>query len=304
MAPDPLSASACVTGKPLAQGGIRGRTEATGRGLFYGVREACDDREEMRALGLEPGLEGKRVVVQGFGNVGYHAAKFLAEGGALVVAIAVHDGAIYDPKGLDVEKVPAHRAERGSIFDFPGASNIPDPRKALELDCDILVPAALENQITELNAGRIRAKIIAEGANGPTTPEAAEILLARRALVLPDLYVNAGGVTVSYFEWVKNLTHLRFGRMEKRFHEMSTGKVLGAVEMLTGKRLDPDGFRRASRGPDEEDLVNSGLEETMLSAYHEIRETAHRHETDLRTAAYMNAIEKIARVYRERGVFP
>ena len=304
MAREPLSAAACVTGKPLAQGGIRGRNEATGRGLFFGVREACDDRAEMQALGLEPGLEGKRVVVQGLGNVGYHAAKFLTEGGALVVAIAEREGAIHDPKGLDVEKVFAHRTERRSILDFPGASNVAEGRKALEMECDILVPAALEGQITGENAGRIRAKIIAEGANGPTTAGAAEVLLERRVWILPDLYLNAGGVTVSYFEWVKNLTHLRFGRMEKRFHEMSNRQVLGAVETLTGKRLAPDMLRLASQGAGEEDLVNSGLEETMVSAYHEIRETARRHETDLRTAAFVNAIDKIARVYRERGIFP
>ena len=304
MAREPLNAAACVTGKPLAQGGIRGRTEATGRGLFFGVREACADRETMQALGLEPGLEGKRVVVQGLGNVGYHAAKFLAEGGALVIAIAEREGAVHDPKGLDVERVFLHRTERGSILDVPGASNIPESAKALELECEILVPGALEGQITRENAGRVRAKVIAEGANGPTTPEAAETLLARGALILPDLYLNAGGVTVSYFEWVKNLTHLRFGRMEKRFHEMSNRQILGSVETLTGRTLEPDAFRRASRGADEEDLVNSGLEETMVSAYHETRETARRHGTDLRTAAYVNAIDKIARVYRERGIFP
>ena len=304
MAPSQLDAAACVTGKPLSLGGVRGRTEATGRGVFFGVREACRQADDMRALGLEPGLAGKRVVVQGLGNVGYHAARFLSEGGALLVALAEREGAIHNPAGLDLERVIQHRTETGSILGFPGSTDVTRTADALELDCDILVPAALENQLTGENADRIRARIIAEGANGPVTADANEKLLARGVLLLPDLYLNAGGVTVSYFEWVKNLSHVRFGRMGKRFDEASNARILHAVESLVGREFTPGVLAQAATGAREEDLVSSGLEETMISAYHEMREKRLQHNIDLRSAAYLIAIEKVARAYLERGIFP
>jgi glutamate dehydrogenase (NAD(P)+) len=303
---DDLNALACVTGKPVELGGIRGRTEATGRGLFFGVREACNIPEDMKALGLAPGLAGKRVVVQGLGNVGFHAAKFLHEGGAVVVAIAEREGAIHAPGGLDPVAVAAHRKATGSILGYPGATDVTPSTAALELDCDILVPAALERVITGDNAPRIRAKLIAEGANGPTTEEADAILQARGVLVLPDLYVNAGGVTVSYFEWLKNLSHVRFGRMEKRFDEGQARRLLRGMERLAGRTLAPDEFADVTRGADEVDLVNSGLEETMVQAYHDVRGTRQRlgAAVDLRTAAMVTSIDKIARIYGEMGIFP
>ncbi len=303
---DDLNALGCVTGKPVQLGGIRGRTEATGRGVFFGVREACDVVEDMKALGLTPGLAGKRVVVQGLGNVGYHAAKFLEEGGAIIVGIAEREGAIHNPKGLDLEKVVAHRKATGSCLNFPGATNITPSLAALELDCDILVPAALERQITAENAPRIKAKIIAEGANGPTTTEADAILQQRGVLVLPDLYLNAGGVTVSYFEWLKNLSHVRFGRMEKRFDESFARGLIGGVERLTGKSLELGEKAELTHGADEIDLVNSGLEETMIGAYQGVRETkvGLGKGVDLRTAAMVTAIDKVAVIYREMGIFP
>ena len=304
LAPDTLNAAGCVTGKPLAQGGIRGRTEATGRGVFFGLREACSVTEDMERLGLEPGLEGKTVVVQGLGNVGFHAARFLQEAGAVVVAVAEREGAIHDPEGLDVHAVAEHRRATGSVLDFEDATNLPRSRDALELECDVLLPAALENEITVANVDGIRASIVAEGANGPVTATAAERLVERGVLILPDIYLNAGGVTVSYFEWVKNLTHVRFGRMEKRFEEASNRRLLEAVETLTGKRFEDGVLQSAVQGAGEEDLVNSGLEETMVGGYHEIREMALRDETDLRTAAFRIAIDKVARAYRERGIFP
>lgn len=303
--PQSIDGLACVTGKPVSQGGIRGRTEATGRGVFFGTREACAIGEDMKALGMKPGLQGKKVVVQGLGNVGFYAAKFLQEGGALVIAIAEYEGAIHNPKGLDIEAVYKHRSENKSILNFPGAQNLGSSAEALELECDILVPAALEKQITAENAPRIKAKIIAEGANGPTTPEAEEILRARGALVLPDMYLNAGGVTVSYFEWLKNLQHVRMGRMGKRFMETSTAQLVATLEQATGKSLTDQEKRVLSRGPDEVDLVNSGLEDTMISAYHEIREISKRHkDIDLRTAAFISSINKIATSYMELGIFP
>lgn len=303
--PGQLEALACVTGKPISQGGVRGRKEATGRGLFYALREACQQADDMRALGLSPGLDGKRIVVQGLGNVGYHAAKFCREGGAIIVAIAEREGAILDPRGLDEEAVWKHRRETGSILHFPGATNL-DTRAALEIECDVLIPAALEGVFTAENAPRIKARILLEGANGPTTPEADPIFRQKGMLVIPDIYANAGGVTVSYFEWVKNLSHVRFGRMSKRHEERNERAMLRAIELATGRAFTDAERAEFARGPDELDLVNSGLEETMVNAYHEIRETKARTPgcPDLRIAAFLNAIHKVTRSYMELGIFP
>jgi glutamate dehydrogenase (NAD(P)+) len=304
--PEDLNALACVTAKPVGQGGIRGRTQATGRGLCYGVREACADAGLMKALGLGPGLAGKRIVVQGLGNVGYHTAKFLTAEGAVLVGVAEREGAIAAPDGLDLEAVVAHRRESGSLLDFPGARNLPASAEALELDCDILCPCALELQITADNAPRIRARLIAEGANGPTTPEADAILHQRGVLVIPDIYLNAGGVTVSYFEWLKNLSHVRFGRMEKRFEETAFARLVGAMERATGREFSPEERHRLVAGAAEEDIVNSGLEETMVAAWHEIRATHARLDgrTDLRVAAFVTAIDKIVGAYANLGIWP
>jgi glutamate dehydrogenase (NAD(P)+) len=304
--PGQIDALACVTGKPVSQGGVRGRVEATGRGVYYGLREACDDADDMKALGLARGLDGKRVVVQGLGNVGYHTAKFCQQNGAVIVALAERDGAVVRPEGLDVEAVWRHHHETGTIRNFPGARTLTPSNQALELECDILIPAALENQITADNAGRVRAKIVAEAANGPTTAEGEKILLDRGVLIIPDIYLNAGGVTVSYFEWIKNLSHVRFGRMGKRFEESSFDRMLRAVEKATGTSFAEAERRVIARGPEEIDLVNSGLEETMVAAHQQIRELARRDPriTDLRTAAFLSALDKVAASYLELGIFP
>lgn len=304
--PGQIDAIGCVTGKPVTQGGIRGRKEATGRGVFFGIREACSIKEDMAQLNLQPGLAGKKIIVQGLGNVGYYSAKFFQEAGAILVGIGEYEGAIYNEKGLDLEAVIKHRQETKSILNFPGATNISDTAKVLEMPCDILIPAALENQITEKNAGQIQARIVAEGANGPTTFDADKILKQKRILAVPDLFLNAGGVTVSYFEWLKNLSHVRFGRMGKRFDEMTSMKLLGAVEKATGQKLSDEEKRNLTKGAEEEDLVNSGLEETMINAYHQIREIkiTRKDVPDLRTAAFVNAINKVAISYMELGIFP
>ena len=304
--PEELNSLACVTGKPVSQGGIRGRTEATGRGIYFGLREACSVAEDMKVLGLSPGLEGKRVVIQGLGNVGYHAAKFIEEGGGILVGFAEHEGAIHNPKGLDLQKVMAWRKETRSLLGFPGAIDLPTSADALTLPCDILVPAALEGQITAENAPTIQARIIAEGANGPTTTGGDTILRTKGIMVLPDMYLNAGGVTVSYFEWLKNLSHVRFGRIEKRFEEGAYGRLLGAIETATGRKFLDAEARLITHGASEEDLVNSGLEETMVDAYHEIRDVRTRMSSavDLRVAAFVSAIDKIAVSYMELGIFP
>lgn len=303
--PGELDSLGCVTGKPVSAGGIRGRSEATGRGVFYGTRELCGIPEDMKALGLSTGLAGKRVVIQGLGNVGYNAAKFFEQGGAVLVGLAESEGAIANPDGLDIEAVMAHRMERKEILDFPGATNLARREDALELECDILIPAALERQITEENAPRLRTKMVVEAANGPTTTEADAILRQRGILVIPDAYINAGGVTVSYFEWVKNLGHVRFGRMEKRFDEAAYGRLLKAVEGVTGRSFTADEVERLTQGASEEDLVNSGLEETMIGAYHPIREAWKRQDgIDMRTAAMIVAIDKVALSYEQLGIFP
>ena len=301
-----INAMGCVTGKPIELGGVDGRTEATGLGVFYGVREAMSIAEDMQPLGLSTGVEDKTVVIQGFGNVGYHSAKFFSEAGAKVIAIAEWDGAIYNPDGLDIIAVDEHRKATGSILGSPNATPIENSSSALEIECDILVPAALENVITDDNVDRIHAKIIAEAANGPIAAAASQKLFERGVLVLPDAYLNAGGVTVSYFEWLKNISHVRFGRMEKRFEEKTFSNLLTVIESATGKVFTEDEKRAAAHGADEHELVHSGLEETMASSYRQIRETHKKlgATTDLRTASFVEAINKIAGCYGDMGIFP
>jgi glutamate dehydrogenase (NAD(P)+) len=306
MRPGEIDALGCVTGKPVTQGGVRGRREATGLGVFYGLREVCNMPEVMNKLGLTLGVKDKRVIVQGLGNVGYHAAKFFREGGAKVVALAEYEGAIMNADGLDEEAVFQHRKKTGSILNFPGATNLAKSSDALELECDILIPAALENVIDGKNAPNIKAKIIGEAANGPLTPDADEIFVKKGILVVPDMYLNAGGVTVSYFEWLKNLSHVRYGRMEKRFTENMNSHILGQIEELTSKKVSSKERDFILHGADEADLVYSGLEETMIAATREIMEAWHANPAipDMRTAAYVVAINKVGTSYAELGIFP
>lgn len=306
MRPGEIDAAGCVTGKPVTQGGVRGRREATGLGVFYGLREVCNMADVMQKLGLAPGVQGKRVVVQGLGNVGYHSAKFFQNAGALIVGLIEYEGAIFSEKGLDVDKVFAHRKETGSILNFPGSKNFAKNTDGMEMDCDILIPAALENVINAENAPRIKARIIGEGANGPLTPEADEIFTQKGTLVVPDMYLNAGGVTVSYFEWLKNLSHVRYGRMEKRFTENQNTHILGTIEELTGKKVSDREKQTILHGADEVDLVYSGLEETMITATREIMDAwkANPQIPNMRTAAFVVAINKVATSYAELGIFP
>jgi glutamate dehydrogenase (NAD(P)+) len=304
--PGEIDAAGCVTGKPISLGGVRGRKEATGLGVFYGVREVCLMPDVMAKAGLTVGIKDKNVIVQGLGNVGYYTAKFFREHGAKVIAIAEYEGAIYSKDGLNEEDVFQHRKSTGSILNFPGATNIEKSADALEMECDILIPAALENVIDANNAPRIKAKIIGEAANGPLTPDADEVFSKKGILVIPDMYLNAGGVTVSYFEWLKNLSHVRYGRLEKRFTENANIHILNQIEDLTGKKVSEAEKSIIAHGPDEIDLVHSGLEETMITATREIMEiwNANPSIPDMRTAAYVCAINKVGTSYAELGIFP
>lgn len=302
--PNQLDAYGCVTGKPIALHGIQGRTEATGRGVAAGVAQAVDDGSDMKGLGLRRGLDGKRVIVQGLGKVGFHAARCLQEAGAIIVGIAEIEGGVWSDRGIDVSRLATYRRETGSVFGFPGTEPLPSAA-TLERECDILVPAALENQITADNAPRIRAKIVAEAANAPTTPAADAVLREKGVLVIPDVYLNAGGVTVSYFEWVKNLSHVSFERLTRRYQQNTSASLVDAIERLTGQKLGDAERARITRGPDEIDFVEAALTDTMSLAYQNIHEVwKSRGMPDLRTAAYYFAIERVAAAYLVQGIFP
>lgn len=305
--PEDINYQACVTGKPVHHGGIRGRTEATGRGVVYAIREFFRHAEAVKKAGLTGGLGDKRIVVQGLGNVGYHAARLLQEeDNARIVAIIERDGVLVNDAGIAVERVRQHMNEtKGCLQGFPDASFSENGAAALELKCDILIPAALEAQITRDNADNIQANLIVEAANGPVTFAADEILRKRGVIILPDAYVNAGGVTVSYFEWIRNLSHIRFGRMERRFDEMRGQHMITAMESLTGEKIPEWMCKEIVRGADELDLVRSGLDDTMCHGYQEMHEALEQYKlgTDYRTAAYVIAINKIARSYLDIGVY-
>lgn len=305
--PEDIDYQGCVTGKPVHHGGIGGRTEATGRGVVYALREFSRHAADMKRAGLKGGLGDKRIVLQGLGNVGYHAGKLLEEeDSARIIAVIERDGALVNEAGLNIESVRQYMNDnKGNIKGYPDATFTGNGGKALEMKCDILIPAALEAQITKDNAERIDTKLICEAANGPVTFEADEILRKRGIMILPDAYVNAGGVTVSYFEWIRNLSHIRFGRMERRYDEMRGRHVISAIESLTNREV-PDWLEaEIVRGADELDLVRSGLDDTMRLAYQQISEAKEKYKQieDFRTAAYVVAVGKITRSYIDIGVY-
>ena len=305
-----INAKACVTGKPLNAGGIAGRVEATGRGVQYALQEFFRDPEGMKKANMTGSLEGKRVIVQGLGNVGYHAAKFLSEeDGAIITGIIERDGALFSPTGLDVEAVHQWILKNGGITGFPDATHTAEGAVILEEECDILIPAALEGVINLSNAARIKAPLIIEAANGPVTAGGDEILREKGTVIIPDMYANAGGVTVSYFEWVKNLSHIRFGRMQRRQEEASHQLLVDELERLSsdtgvGWQLSPDFKSKFLRGAGELELVRSGLDDTMRIAYQSMREVWHSRDDvqDLRTAAYLVSIGKVAASYQAKGL--
>ena len=303
-----IDARACVTGKPLNAGGIRGRVEATGRGVQYSVRDFFRYDEDIKAAGLDSSLAGQRIVVQGLGNVGYHAAKFLSEeDDCRIVCVIERDGAVSNANGLDIEGLREHIMATGGVKGFAGADYHENSAGQLEMDCDILIPAALEAGINKENADRIQAKLIVEAANGPVTAGADEILRKKGVVIIPDMYANAGGVTVSYFEWVKNLSHIRFGRMQRREEEARHRMLIEEIETATGKKLGSEFKDRYIKGADELTLVRSGLDDTMRGAYSAMRELWHEKRAseadfDLRTAAFMISIGRVADSYKSLGL--
>ncbi|UPJ76873.1 Glu/Leu/Phe/Val dehydrogenase [Bradyrhizobium sp. 187] len=301
---DVVNARACVTGKPLSKGGIAGRTEATGRGVQFAIQSYLRD-PRTRGLDGKRDLKNSSIVVQGFGNVGYHAAKFLSEeDGARVIAVAESDGYIANPKGLSIELLKRHQLQTGSILGFAGATSAVGDMSGIELACDVLIPAAMENAIHSENADRIKAHLLIEAANGPVTFEADKILRSRGVTILPDLYVNAGGVVVSYFEWVKNLTHIPFGLMERRRRERRNQTIATALERMTGKQFPADMRDEFLEGGAEIDLVRSGLEDVMRSTWARIADLIEERPElgDYRTAAYVSSIRQIAEAYEAIGI--
>ncbi len=305
-----INASACVTGKPVSAGGIQGRTEATGRGVQYALREFFRHPEDIKLAKLEGSLDGKRIIVQGLGNVGYHAAKFLSEeDGAKIVGVIERDGAIINEAGIQIEELKNYIQTNRGVKGYRRGDYLANGAEVLEHDCDILIPAALEGVINKDNADRIQASLIIEAANGPVTAGADEILRDKGVVIIPDMYANAGGVTVSYFEWVKNLSHIRFGRMEKRAEEMRANLLMDELQRLSDdnglKWTLSDNFRNLYlKGEGELELVRSGLDDTMRTAYQSMSECFHARDDvdDFRTAAFIVSIGRIAQSYQSKGL--
>jgi len=300
--PSNIDAAACITGKPVSHGGIRGRTTATGLGVFFCLKEALRTPAVLEKAGLSAGVAGKRVVIQGFGNVGFYAAQFCHRAGAKVVAIGEYNGSVYNENGIHPDEALEYFQKHKTFDGYTGGKFLSTSREVLELPCDVLIPAALEGEINAQNAPHIKAKIIVEAANGPTTPKAAEILEKNGAFIVPDLLANAGGVTVSYFEWLKNLSHMRFGRMTKRYEESKWANLVTSLEKSSKTTWSEEERKLISYGAGEEELVNSGLEETMITSFKEVYDTSIAKKTNMRTAAYIVAVSKVANTYMDLGL--
>ncbi len=301
--PTDLNAWACVTGKPVSKGGIGGRTEATGRGVQYALRAFFDQPNDVKKTGLTPGLRGKRVIIQGLGNVGYHAALFLSnEDGCLITHVIERDGSVVNQKGVNIQELREYIFKNGGVKGYEGF--VEKGAEILEEDADILIPAAMELVINKGNAEKIKTPLIIEAANGPVSSEADDILVKKGVVIIPDLYANAGGVTVSYFEWIKNLSRIRLGRLQRRAQENQTTLMIEALEKMIGSKF-PDEYKdQVMRGSAEIDLVRSGLEDTMRNTYQVISDVWNNNPNayDLRTSAMMVAVKRVMDSYNSLGL--
>lgn len=298
-----LFAAGCVTGKSIEHGGIDGRTESTGLGVYYGIRETFENSYITEKLNVHKGLKDKTFIVQGLGNVGYWASNFLTNSGAKLIGVVEHNSAIYNKGGLNLNELYDYKIKNGTLAGFSGGESYSKendcPMKIMEKECDILIPAAIENSISSKNVDNIKCKVVAEAANGPTTYEADKRLRERGILVLPDLVLNAGGVTVSYFEWLKNIDHKEMGLLTRRWERNSKQNL---YKLLGGKHESGQPTTGALDGASEKQIVYSGLEEIMCKTIKNMFDLAHEEQLSYRIAAYKIAINRVVGVYETAGL--
>lgn len=296
-----INAEGCCTGKLVNQGGIQGRAESTGLGLYYATRELLNTDSFLQKTGMSEGIKGKTFVVQGFGSVGYWASKFFTADGGKVTSIVEYNSAIHNPKGFDVDDVKQYLTRNGTLYNYPKAieQEQMDPLSYLEKPCDIIIPAAIEKSIHKFNAPKLQCKAIVEGANGPTTFYAEEILLKKGVVVVPDMLVNAGGVTVSYFEWLKNLEHVTPGRLTKKYEEKVKNRILSTLGYVFPKNSP---LMSNLEGAREIDIVYSGLEEIMTTAVRDHWKFAMENDLNFRDACLVKSIRKLYKHYEECGL--
>ena len=291
-----VNAAACITGKPLHQGGIDGRPEATGLGVFFGVRELFTIPEFCSQYKTTVGLKGKTVIIQGYGNVGSWAHKFFQEEGSKVTGIIEHNSGVFNAEGLDQADLLAYWTKHHSFAGYTGGQVFgADSMEIMYKECDILIPAAIEKSVNKGNMEKFQCKVMAEAANGPTTFAAHKYLVGKGVGVIPDLLINAGGVIVSYFEWLKGLEHVRLGRLTKGWERKSKKELAGLLG-ITGAKLD------GIEGPTEKNIVYTALEEIMNASCRQVFKYSVEHKVNLRVAAYAQTIAKIAQTYKEAGI--
>ena len=300
--PHDINAFACVTGKPENMGGVDGRTEATGRGIFYALASFFDSNDKKKT-GIKGDLKSQRIIVEGLGKVGYFAARALRDHGSTIIGVIEKDVSFYNENGLDIDLIREWLSNSNKTHDYENQNELLQRDHVFSKECDIFIPAAMEGTINELNQGDLNTKIICEGANGPISSQADKLLNQRNIVIIPDLYANAGGVAVSYFEWVRNLSHMRFGRMEKRRKEYENASLINLIESTTGTRVPDRKKSLLSEGRSELDLVRSGLEDMMTEAYESMSYLWNKESyPNLRVTAYIYSIKKLIDSYKSIGI--